>query len=123
MKKFYGIKNHIYFREGKAKILKYLGMYYSPYTLSYDYGGKGAEKLYLYGQGSNSYPERNLAFSSTIKNHIFKPKSKKGVLAKPVNSYEGISYRCTFQTSVKAHKFRKANKKPVVPYVDLEMIE
>ena len=42
----FGIKNHIHFREGKAKILKYLGWYFVQYAKAYNYDVGKTETYY-----------------------------------------------------------------------------
>ena len=117
----FGIKDHIHFREGEAKILKYLGWYYIQYARAYNYGnGKdNSEPIIWYQHASEG---NYLCFSSSIKYHVIKPKAKNCVLAKPLHNY-GNSYPLQQYQSVKEHKFRNAKKKPALPYVDLEMIE
>mgnify|MGYP003627614240 CR=1 FL=1 len=115
----FGITDHIHFREGKAKILKYLGWYFITYGNTYNHNGKDSEVIFWYNQGGDGM---NLCFSSSIKNHIIKPKAKGCVLAKPVHGWN-TSYPLQLLYSVKAHKFRKPTKKAAVPYIDLEMIE
>ena len=114
-----GIKGHIHFREGKAKILKYLGWYHTQYARAYNFNGKDTEVIIWYQRNSDG---QHLCFSSSIENHIIKPKAKNCVLAKSLHNY-GNSYPLQQYQSVKEHKFRKPKKKPVVPYIDLEMIE
>ena len=115
----FGIKDHIHFREGEAKILKYLGWYSIQYPKSYNYGTKNSETIIWYQQAAEG---NYLCFSSSIKYHVIKPKAKNCKLAKPVHGWPD-NYFLLLQRNLKAHNFRNAKKKPALPYVDFEMIE